>query len=465
MKKTKIVATIGPSSWPKSVMRAMINNGMNTARINGAFADTAELKRVAELVRSISKEVALMLDIKGHEIRLNKFEPDLTIKEGDEVVIGSSAKDKIYPFTYPNLYKDLKIGAKLLVDDGEVELLVTKILNEKIYTKVLSGKIIKKGKSINTPGLKLSNPPLTKRDIEQIEFCIKDGWDFVSASFIRDLTDVRAVQKHTNGSHMKIIAKIEDAYGLKNYDEILTEVEGIMVARGDLGVEIPYEQLPIAQKEMIRKANEMGKPVITATQMLESMVEKPRPTRAEVSDVANAIFDGTDAIMLSGETSSGKYPIEAVKVMNKVAMETEKFIKPQLLAGDPDGPEVTDALAKAAFEVCTNLDINCVIVATRTGRTARLLSRFKIKQPIFTFVSEEYYLRRMNLSRGIYSYIFPKKYRDRDHALAGIIELVIKKKLVKESDKVLVVGNAAKALEKESYFPNIFEIVNIADFM
>ncbi|MBN1916015.1 pyruvate kinase [Candidatus Dojkabacteria bacterium] len=465
MKKTKIVATIGPSSWPIPVLRAMIKNGMNAARVNGAFADTAELKKVAELVRSTSTEVALILDIKGHEVRLNKFEEDIPIKQGEQFIIGSSPEDNVFPITYPELYKDLRIGSILLIDDGEVELVVTKILNEKIYTKVLSGNFVKKGKSINTPGTKLSNPSLTKRDIEQIEFCINDRWDYVSASFIRNIEDVKYVKKYTSKSHMKIIAKIEDGEGVKNFDEILEEVEGVMVARGDLGIEVPYEKLPLIQKEIIMKANAKGKPVITATQMLESMIEKPNPTRAEISDIANAILDGTDAVMLSAETSTGKHPVDTIKVMNKVALETEKFIKPEMIPGKPDAPEITDSLAKAAFQVCSDLDIDSIIVVTRTGRAARLLSRFRIKQPIFAFVSEDYFTRRINLSSGVYCYKLPRKYKDRDHALAGIVEIVIKKGLVKKNNKILVIGNASKALENDTYFPNIFEIVNIADFL
>lgn len=464
-KKTKIVATIGPSTWDPEVMKSIIDTGLNVARVNGAFADIEELGRVAKLIRSFSTDVALMLDIKGHEIRLNKFDPDIKIKPGDEVIIGSSKKDKIYPITYPELYSNLKEGVTLLLDDGKVELEVKEIKNKKIYTKVINGSVIKYGKSINTPGTTLLNPPLTKKDIKQIKFCIKDGWDFVSASFIRNADDAKRVRKYLDKSHMKVIAKIEDSQGVENFDEILEEVEGIMVARGDLGIEIPFERVPELQKEFIRKCNEKGKPVITATHMLESMIESPRPTRAEISDVANAVLDGTDAIMLSGESSTGKYPVEAVETMRRIALETENDLTPSLIPGIPDAPEVTNALTKAAFEVATSLDIDSIIVVSKTGRTARLLGRFRITQPIYAFVSKDYYKRRMNLSKGVYPFTFPQTYKDRDHALNGIIKEVIKKGFVNKTDKVLVIGNAVTALTEKAYFPNIFEVVEIKEFL
>ncbi len=465
MKKTKIIATIGPSSWPIQTLTQMYKNGMNAVRVNGAFADNEELKKVSTLARSISDKIILILDIKGHEVRLNRFDEPLKIKKGDEVVIGSSIKDAIYPVTYPVLYKDLTPGIRLLLDDGNVILEVTKIQNQKIHTKVILGSLLKPAKGMNIPGVKLSNPPLTERDIEQIKFCIKDGWDYVAESFVRNREDVLAIKKYTDGSHMKIIAKIEDLQGVENFDEILEEVEGVMVARGDLGIEVPYERLPMLQKGMIKKCNAKGKPVITATQMLESMIEKPFATRAEISDVANSIIDGTDVIMLSSETSAGAYPAEAVETMRRIAVETEKYIKPKLLDDVPAASEITNATTKAAFEICTSLDIDAVIAVTRTGRTARILSRFKIKQPIYTFVSQDYYMRRMNLSRGVYPFTYNAKYKDRDAALNAIIKEAVDRKLVKKTHKVLVIGNAAKAIDREVYFPNIFEIVEIGKFL
>jgi pyruvate kinase len=308
MKKTKIVCTIGPASWDKEVLKQMIDNGMNVARLNGAFIDIPEMTRVANLIRELSPDVSLMLDIKGHELRLNKFEEDIKVNIGDEVVIGSTKEDKIYVATYMDLFKDIRVGKQILVDKAKTILEVTKITDGKIYTKVISGSVIQRGKGLNTPGTFLNNSPITDIDIEQINFAKADKWDFVAASFIRSKEDLGVIKPHLVNSSLKLIAKIEDGFGVENIDEIIENCDGIMVARGDLAVEVPFEKVPLYQKMMIKKCRDMGKVVITATEMLESMIEKPYPTRAEISDIANAVLDGTDALMLSGETTAGKYP-------------------------------------------------------------------------------------------------------------------------------------------------------------
>src|SRR3990172_442029 len=351
-KRTKIVCTIGPSSWPVPVLTKMVEAGMNVARLNGAFADVAELDRVAKLVRSISPDVALLLDIKGHEVRLNKFSEDIAVEPGKEIIIGSTDKDPIYPITYPELYKEITAGQLILIDKGETKLVLKRIEDGKIYASVVNGTVIKGGKGMNFPGAKLSNPALTPRDIEQIAFCVKDNWEFVAASFVRNAEDVRTVRKHLEGSSTRLISKIEDQQGADNFDEILKESDGIMVARGDMGAEIPIERLPILQKEFIYKCNQAAKPVITATNMLESMIEKPLPTRAEITDVANAVLDGTDALMTSGETSGGKYPLESVETMSKIAVENEKYLLPDIMdALQLDDHYVGVAMANAAFQV------------------------------------------------------------------------------------------------------------------
>ncbi|HEC65600.1 MAG TPA: pyruvate kinase [bacterium] len=459
LKKTKIIATIGPASWPEDVLKGMIDEGMNAARVNGAFADIEELKRVAKLVRNISSDVALILDIKGHEVRLNKFEDDIPIKTGDKVVIGSSEEDKIFPITYPELYKDLRKKSKLLLDDGNVELAVEDIRDGKIHTRVIHGELLKKGKSINIPGTPLSNDPITERDIKQIKFVIEDNWSFIAASFIRSKEDILAIREHIKDSHLKIIAKIEDQQGVDNFDEILRVSDGIMVARGDLGIEIPFEKIPETQKELIAKSNIAAKPVITATQMLESMVEKPRPTRAEISDVGNAIYDRTDAIMLSGETSTGKYPLEAVRTMKMIAVEAEDEIDPRILPHIPLNLVEIDKLASAAYQICEDKEIKAVILISETDEAARVLSRINLVQPIFAYVKEEYTKMSLLLSKGVYPLVLTKTYKDRDKALDGIVAEAVENKQIKKGEKVLVIGVLD---EKESkFFPSLFETVTV----
>jgi pyruvate kinase len=460
-KRTKIVCTIGPSSWPPEVMKSMIDGGMNVARVNGAFADLDELQRVEELVWGISPEVALMLDIKGHEVRLNKFANAIQVKPGDIVEIGNSADYEIYPITYPDLYKDLQLGTRLVFNDGKLSAQVEEITQTGVIKcKILSGELFMPGKSINVPNVHLSNPPLTPRDKEQIEYCISREWDFISASFIRTVDDAQQVTKLTKGSHTKVIAKIEDQQGIDNFDAILAEVEGIMIARGDLGVEVPFERIPLIQKDFIKKCNVKGKVVITATQMLESMTTSPTPTRAEITDVANAIIDGTDAVMLSGETSTGQFPAEAVGVMSKIALEVEPHLKPRLYSERADVSPVSDALTKAAYQVATELgdEIKAIIVVTVTGRTAKLIGRYNLPLPIYAYVSEYAYVRRLSLSRGITKcFTLPKKYKDRDAAIQSIVEDIKSHKLI-AAGKVLVVGSSAS---NESFFPNIFEVVEL----
>ncbi|CAG0938980.1 partial pyruvate kinase, partial [Candidatus Brocadiaceae bacterium] len=387
-KKTKIVCTIGPSSWDPEVMRKMIEAGMNVARVNGAFADEAELDKVTKLVRDVSDEVALMMDIKGPEVRMNKFVEPKQIKAGDQVVIGNTEADAIYPANYKDLYTYLKPGQRLVVGDGDVELVLKEIQGDKMITEVVFGEVLKPGKALNLPGANFTTSALTEKDIINLKHSISLGWDFVSASFVQSAESAREIKKYLEGSSMKLIAKIEDAEGVKNIEEILEEVEGIMIARGGLGVELGLEKVPMVEKLLIEKATTVGKPVITATQLLESMTYNPRPTRAEVNDVAMAVLMGSDSVMLSGESSAGKYPVEAVKELTKISLEIEKHIEPEIMKTRASASIVGDAITKAAAEMCISMEthIDVVIIASRTGSTPRLLGRHRIKQPIYAFV-------------------------------------------------------------------------------
>jgi len=439
MPKTKIVCTIGPASWDKDVLKEMIEHGMTIARINGAFADTEEMARVARIIRSVSRDVALMIDTKGTEVRLNKFKDPVQIKKGEEFVIGSSKEDPVYPVTYPELYRDIKEGHILLLDDGKVKLEVTDVKNKKIYTKVLFGDEILPGKSINCPGIPLTNEPITPNDIEQIKFAIKDNWDMVAASFVRIAAEIEVVKKHLGNADIKVYAKIEDQQGVNNIDEILDVADGVIIARGDLGVEIPFERIPIIQKELITRCLLKSKPAIVATQMLESMIENPNPTRAEITDVANAIFDGGDAVWLSAESSKGKYPVDAVKTLERIALESEKYVVPEILYGNPDINPITVALARGVIDICESLSIDKIVVATGTGKTARVISSFKPKQPIIAFTANDTFKRQLQGTWGVTPAVLYTTDEDRDKGIRKIASKAIKDGLVKPDDLILII--------------------------
>lgn len=461
-KKTKIVCTIGPSSWDPEVMRKMIDAGMNCARVNGAFADPAELDKVTKLVRDVSNEVSLMMDIKGPEVRMNKFDAPKEIKPGDEIVIGNDDSTEIYPGNYKDLYKVLQVGQRVVVGDGDVEMVIRKIEGDKMYCEVTFGQVLKPGKALNLPGANFATSALTEKDMANLKHSIELGWDFVSASFIQNKQSAIDVKKHLEGSHMKLIAKIEDQQGVDNIDEILEEVEGIMVARGGLGVELGLEKVPQVQKILIEKCNAAGKPVITATQMLESMQLNPRPTRAEVNDVATAIMQGTDAVMLSAESSAGKYPVEAVEELTKIAIETEKYVKPKINRSRAMGSMASDALSKAVAQISIEMgdQINEVIVVSRTGNTARLIGRHDIPQHLYAFTSKDFYMRRMMLSKGINRvFVLNQTYTDRDAAVKAMMILAKELNIVKTNDKVLLICKTP--LGDEQYFPNVFETIQV----
>ena len=461
MKKTKIVCTIGPASWDKEVLKQMIDNGMNVARLNGAFIDIPEMTKVANLIRELSPDVALMLDIKGHELRLNKFDEDIKVNVGDEVVIGSTKEDKIYVATYMDLFKDIRVGKQILVDKAKTVLEVTKITDGKIYTKVLSGSVIQRGKGLNTPGTFLNNSPITDIDIEQINFAKADKWDFVAASFIRSKEDLDVIKPHLVNSSLKLIAKIEDGFGVENIDEIIESCDGIMVARGDLAVEVPYEKVPLYQKMMIKKCRDMGKIVITATEMLESMIEKPYPTRAEISDIANAVLDGTDALMLSGETTAGKYPHLCVEVMSKISLEMEKSMKPLLrTVGSHAGGE-RDAMMGAVYQVSVTTKIDKVVMVSERGVTATALSRHFIKEPIIVLTPNETVRRQLLICSNIYPTTYEGRFDDRDNAIHDAIRFGITKNILDKTDRILFLGKTNAKNGKENY---IFEVVHVEDY-
>ena len=415
LKKTKIVCTLGPASHNENTLRELVINGLNVCRFNFSHGFHEEHKERMDLVKKVRKElkepVAILLDTKGPEIRTGKFDlPEVLLEEGKDFTV--TMKDvvgtkEICTVSYKGLAKDVTIGDTILIDDGLVGLKVKKVEGDDILCVVENSGIVKSHKGVNVPKVKINLPALTDKDISDIEFGISQEIDFIAASFVRkaaDVLEIREILKKNNAAHIEIISKIENQEGIDNIDEIIEVSDGIMVARGDLGVEIPTEEVPIAQKMMIDKCNAAGKPVITATQMLDSMIRNPRPTRAEVTDVANAIYDGTDAIMLSGETAAGKYPIEAVKTMATIAKRTESSLNYRKILQHKKHSKitVTNAISYATCTTAMDLEAASIITFTTTGQTAKMVSKFRPQCPIIATTEDEGVLRRLALVQGVY---------------------------------------------------------------
>ena len=415
IKRTKIVCTMGPASDKEEILRELVKSGLNVCRFNFSHGSHEEHKGRMDLVKKVRQDlgqpVAILLDTKGPEIRTGNFsEPEVLLEEGQKFTI--TMKDvvgnkEMCTVSYKGLANDVVSGDTILIDDGLVGLRVDEVNGDDIVCTVENSGIVKNHKGINVPGVKINLPALTEKDVSDIEFGITQGIDFIAASFVRKASDVLAIREvleRNNATHIQIISKIENQEGIDNIDSILEVSDGIMVARGDLGVEIPTEEIPIAQKMMIKKCNDLGKPVITATQMLDSMMRNPRPTRAEVTDVANAIYDGTDAIMLSGETAAGKYPVEAVKTMATIAKRTEETLKYNELLRNKKVKEVTVTNAISYATCTTSIDLNAkaIITFTTSGHTARMVSKFRPQCPIIATTEDEGVIRRLALVWGVY---------------------------------------------------------------
>ncbi|MDN5352797.1 MAG: pyruvate kinase [Clostridiales bacterium] len=420
LRKTKIVSTIGPASENRDIFKEMVKSGLNVARLNFSHGSHEEHLARINMIKSVREElnlpIAILLDTKGPEIRTGKFkEASYTLVEGQTFTMttaeGLGDQDGCQ-VSYSGLPGDVKPGDRILIDDGLIELEVQATTDATITTKVLNGGEIKNNKGVNVPGVRINLPAITDKDISDIVFGLENGIDFIAASFIRKAADVLEIRKvlEDNAAHdIDIISKIENQEGVDNLEEILEVSDGLMVARGDLGVEIPTERVPIVQKKMIELCNREGKPVITATQMLDSMIRNPRPTRAEASDVANAIFDGTDAVMLSGETAAGKYPIESVKTMAKIAMAAEASLdyKHQLQRRVQISNEfgVTYSVSHATAATALELDATAILTATSSGYTAKRVSMLRPKPPVIACTISDLSRRKLALVWGVYPII------------------------------------------------------------
>lgn len=442
MKKTKIICTMGPATADDEVLKEIMRSGMDVARINFSHGNGAEHLPKVEQIKRLREElglpIALLLDTSGPEIRLGNFENDkIQLNAGDTFTLTArdiTGNEKEASITYKNLVKDVQPGMRILIDDGLIEMRVKELTDTDIVCEVENGGVVSNHKGINVPDAELTMPYISEKDRNDLIFGVEQGFDFVAASFVRcadDIVQLRNLLSEHGDNDMKILAKIENRQGVDNIDEILAVSDGIMVARGDMGVEIPIQEVPAIQKLIIKKVYNAGKIVITATQMLDSMMKNPRPTRAEATDVANAIYDGTSAIMLSGETAAGKYPVQAVKTMAEIAEYTEndidyekRFRQLEKLPKD----DVTDAISHATCMTAIDINASAVVTVTKSGRTARMISRYRPNSPIIGCTPSERTYRQMSLSWGV-------------------IPLMIKE----ETSTDVLFANAMKRAEEEGY--------------
>ena len=452
MRKTKIVCTVGPATDDENTMRELMLAGMNVARFNFSHGDYEIHERRLRVIERLREEldlpVATLLDTKGPEIRLGRFENDepVEILDGDIYTLTTEdclCSNKVGSISFKKLPRDVSIGTRILINDGVIELLAEKVSATEITCRVIHGGILSNNKGVNVPGVQLSMPYLSKRDMDDLEFGAKMGFDFIAASFVRSAADINYLRKFTQSLgwfNVRIIAKIENIDGVNNIDEILQAADGIMVARGDMGVEIPFEKIPAIQKDIIHKGYNAGKQVITATQMLESMIINPRPTRAEITDVANAIYDGTSAIMLSGETAAGAYPVEAVKTMALIAKTTEDNIDYRgefaERRSEPNG-NIAEAIAHATVTTAHDLNARAIITVSLGGQTARLISKYRPACPIISCTMSEVVCRQMNMSWGVIPFIITEK-TSTDELFSAAVEAAEAHRLVQDGYLVAI---------------------------
>ena len=451
MRKTKIVCTLGPATDNEEVLRQMMLEGMNVARCNFSHATYDEHKKRMDMIKKLRKEVgqpvAILLDTKGPEVRVKNFKDGrVTLEEGqlftltaDEV---EGTKDKV-SVTYNRLYEDLEVGMRVLIDDGLIEMTVEQVDRTNIVCRVINGGVVSNHKGVNVPDVDLSMPYISDKDREDILFGISQDVDFIAASFVQkkeDILQLRRLLEKNGGSDIKIIAKIENAQGVTNIDDIIEVSDGIMVARGDMGVEIPYEEVPVIQKKIIKKVYRTGKQVITATQMLESMIKNPRPTRAETTDVANAVYDGTSAIMLSGETAAGAYPVEAVKTLVRIAERTEQDVdyrKRFYQSARETDTDITNAICHASCTTALDLNAKAIVTVTKSGTSARMLSKYRPESDIISCATTEKVCRQLSLTWGVTPIVI-KEEKEVFHLFDKAIQAAVKMKLLGAGDLTVI---------------------------
>lgn len=451
MPKTKIIGTIGPASSQEKTLEALIRNGLDVVRLNFSFG-THEgfgeiIKRVREIEKAFKRPIAIIQDLQGIKIRTGPLKKEeVTLKKGEDFTITTAhilGDDKIVSTSYSRLPMDLKSGDKIFIDDGLIQLEVKNVKDSKVYCHILEGGILRPYKGMNLPGVSISVPSLTRKDIDDLRFGISHGIDYVALSFVRsdeDIIDLREVMR-TEGVNIPVIAKIERPEAIKNLDGILKMADAIMIARGDLGVEMSPEDVPILQKEIILKARRSMIPVITATQMLESMKEYLRPTRAEASDVANAILDGTDAVLLSAETSIGKYPVETVRMMARIIDAAEKSEIKILDSPPREKPSIPEAISNSACHTAKEIGAKAIVAFTQSGFTALLISKFRPTVPIIAFSPHKGVMRKMSLYWGV----IPKRMRpikNTDEMIDELDRIFLTERLARKGDTLVILSGA-----------------------
>lgn len=458
-KRTKIVCTLGPASQSKNIIKRMVLAGMDCARLNfshGTYKSHSLLIRnIRQIASDLKRPIAIIQDLQGPKIRVGQLKNgQMRLKKGEEVILAEKEEgDDFIPVQFKDFYRFVKKGDQILLDDGRYELKVVGVIKKKVKCRVINGGLLFSRKGINIPTTKANISPITKKDIEDLEFGIKNDVDFVALSFVQRVNDIlrlrsliKKFEKRFRSSKKKdistkIIAKIEKKQAIDNFDKILEVVDGVMVARGDLGIETPLSNVPLLQKQIINKCLSAAKPVITATQMLESMIKNPRPTRAEVSDVANAVIDHTDAVMLSEETATGNYPVAAVKTMSRIISETEISPFDDLALDNLQqiGIPIDIAVASSACRLAKSVKAKAILAATISGYTARVISRYRPELPIIVTAESEKVKRQLALSWGVIPYLIPRC-KNVDELIRKAVGKIKKENLVKKGDKVIIIG-------------------------
>lgn len=449
LKKTKIVCTVGPASISKQMISKMFQAGMNSIRINTAYGNLDQYRSIVENVRKVA-DIPIIVDIKGPEIRIRTSQRKV-VSKGDILEIGFDGE---ISFNH-NFYDKMKLDDEIYIDNGKIRSRVIEKKGGKLCIVTLNGGVIENGNGVNIPNKRLSVPTFLEKDVKIIQFARAFDVEYIALSFTRNAEDVRNLSQ-TNGFRGGIIAKIENSEGVQNAAEILDACNGIMVARGDLGVEIEPEKVPLVQKSLIKLCNQKGKLVVTATEMLESMIHQPNPTRAEVSDVANAILDGSDAVMLSGETAVGQYPLEAVNMMSRIANETEKAVKSNV----EDAPfiNISDTISKAVQRICQSMPVHKVVPLTRSGYTARMIARFKIPQPIIAVTPEKEVKKQLELIFGVYPVRI--NYREAKDRILVVTNQLHEMGLINDEETVLFTEGVRTTMKHAS---NLIEIQKISE--
>ena len=452
-KRTKTVCTIGPGSMTPEIIKHMYAAGMDVVRINTAHGDFDQYDRIIEMTRAVG-EIPIMMDLKGPEVRVRTDAPH-PVQTGDVVVAGF--EDEEFRFSY-DFYDEVDVGEKITIDDGTIGAIVERKRDGKIHLRMLDEGVIQRNKGVNVPTRRLNVPRLSEKDLEAIEYAKEKNVEFLALSFTRDASDLANLKRRIGSGKQAIIAKIENQEGVWNASEILEEADALMIGRGDLGVEIEYEKVPLVQKDLIRRCNQRGKVVIIATQMLESMIERPSPTRAETSDVANAILDGSDAVMLSGETSIGKYPVRAVEMITKIAAEAERMMKGHITSNG--FYNISETVSRSIDLIARSMPLDKIVTLTRSGYTARMIARFRPKPPIIAVASDEMVKRQLELVFGVTPVY--ARYQEADDIILNACQVLADKDLLDDDDYVLFTAGVRTETPHES---NLIEIHKVADLL